>query len=458
MENHHYQEEGQFQRKMTSRHLFMLSLGGVIGTGLFLSSGYTISQAGPFGAILSYLVGAVVVYLVMLSLGELAVAMPVTGSFHTYATKFISPGTGFTVAWLYWICWTVALGTEFLGAGMLMGRWFPHIPAWIFAAIFATIIFGLNALSVRLFAEAEFYFSSIKVITIIIFIVLGTLAIFGVLPYEGSHEVPYFHNLTAQGLFPNGMVAVVSVMLSVNYAFSGTELIGIAAGETENPKEAVPRAIHTTIGRLVIFFVLTIVVLASLLPMKEAGVTDAPFVLVFDKIGIPFAADIMNFVILTAILSAGNSGLYASSRMLWSLANEGMLSKKIVRINEHGVPMRALLLSMVGALLALFASVYAADTVFLALVSIAGFAVVAVWLSIPIAQIRFRKEFLKTHDLSELSYQTPFTPVLPYITVILLGISIIGIAWDASQRAGLYFGIPFIILCYAYHYWKFKKF
>lgn len=458
MENHHYQEEGQFQRKMTSRHLFMLSLGGVIGTGLFLSSGYTISQAGPFGAILSYLVGAVVVYLVMLSLGELAVAMPVTGSFHTYATKFISPGTGFTVAWLYWICWTVALGTEFLGAGMLMGRWFLHIPAWIFAAIFATIIFGLNALSVRLFAEAEFYFSSIKVITIIIFIVLGTLAIFGVLPYEGSHQAPYFQNLTAQGLFPNGMVALVSVMLSVNYAFSGTELIGIAAGETENPKEAVPRAIHTTIGRLVIFFVLTIVVLASLLPMKEAGVTDAPFVLVFDKIGIPFAADIMNFVILTAILSAGNSGLYASSRMLWSLANEGMLSKKIVRINEHGVPMRALLLSMIGALLALFASVYAADTVFLALVSIAGFAVVAVWLSIPIAQIRFRKEFLKTHDLSELSYQTPFTPVLPYITVILLGISIIGIAWDASQRAGLYFGIPFIILCYAYHYWKFKKF
>lgn len=164
MENHHYKEEGQFQRKMTSRHLFMLSLGGVIGTGLFLSSGYTISQAGPFGAILSYLVGAVVVYLVMLSLGELAVAMPVTGSFHTYATKFISPGTGFTVAWLYWICWTVALGTEFLGAGMLMGRWFPQIPAWIFAAIFAMIIFGLNALSVRLFAEAEFYFSSIKVV------------------------------------------------------------------------------------------------------------------------------------------------------------------------------------------------------------------------------------------------------------------------------------------------------
>lgn len=457
-ENHRFEDEGQFQRKMTSRHLFMLSLGGVIGTGLFLSSGYTIAQAGPFGAILSYLVGAVVVYLVMLSLGELAVAMPVTGSFHTYATKFISPGTGFTVAWLYWICWTVALGTEFLGAGMLMGRWFPAVPAWIFATLFAVVIFALNALSVRFFAEAEFYFSSIKVITIILFIILGLGAMFGVIPMASGQAAPYFSNLTAHGLFPNGWVAVVSVMLAVNYAFSGTELIGIAAGETDNPKEAVPRAIKTTIGRLVIFFVLTIVVLAALLPSEEAGVSQAPFVTVFDKIGIPFAADLMNFVILTAILSAGNSGLYASSRMLWSLANEGMISKKVVKINRHGVPMRALLLSMVGAVFALLASIYAADTVFLALVSIAGFAVVVVWLSIPIAQIRFRKEWKKEHSEDELSYKTPFNPILPYITILLLVISIIGIAWDASQRAGLYFGIPFILLSYAYYYLVHKKF
>ena len=409
MENHNYENEGQFQRKMTSRHLFMLSLGGVIGTGLFLSSGYTIAQAGPLGAILSYLVGAVVVYLVMLSLGELAVAMPVTGSFHTYATKFISPGTGFTVAWLYWICWTVALGTEFLGAAMLMQRWFPSVPAWMFAAFFALVIFGINALSVRSFAEAESFFSSIKVIAILVFIILGL------------------------------------------------ELIGIAAGETDNPKEAVPRAIKTTIGRLVIFFILTIVVLASLLPMKEAGVSSAPFVDVFDKMGIPFAADIMNFVILTAILSAGNSGLYASSRMLWSLANEGMLNKKLVKINKHGVPMTALLISMAGAVLSLFSSIYAADTVYLALVSIAGFAVVVVWLSIPLAQINFRKQWNLEHSDDELDYKTPFNPILPYITIILLAISVLGIAWDSSQRAGLYFGIPFMIFCYLYHYLRFKK-
>ncbi|HHF7038579.1 TPA: amino acid permease [Streptococcus mutans] len=456
MENHNFENEGQFKRKMTSRHLFMLSLGGVIGTGLFLSSGYTIAQAGPLGAVISYLVGAIVVYLVMLSLGELAVAMPVTGSFHTYATKFISPGTGFTIAWLYWICWTAALGTEFLGAGMLMGRWVPYVPTWVFAALFALLIFGLNALSVRSFAEAESFFSSIKVLAILVFIILGFGAMLGLVSFNGKHEVFLFSHLTAHGALPKGLSALISVMLAVNYAFSGTELIGIAAGETNNPKEAVPKAIKTTIGRLVIFFVLTIVVLASLLPMKEAGVSSAPFVDVFDKMGIPFAADIMNFVILTAILSAGNSGLYASSRMLWSLANEGMISPRVVKINEHGVPMRALLLSMAGAVLSLFSSIYAADTVYLALVSIAGFAVVVVWLSIPMAQINFRKEWLKSHAQEDLFYKTPFTPILPYITIMLLLISIIGIAWDASQRAGLYFGIPFILLCYLYYYWRHK--
>ncbi|EHJ51587.1 amino acid permease [Streptococcus macacae] len=458
MENHNFDNEGQFKRKMTSRHLFMLSLGGVIGTGLFLSSGYTIAQAGPLGAVISYFIGAIVVYLVMLSLGELAVAMPVTGSFHTYATKFINPAAGFTIAWLYWICWTVALGTEFLGAGMLMQRWFPQIPTWIFAAAFALIIFGINALSVRSFAEAESFFSSIKVIAIIVFIVLGLGAMFGFVSFEGKHEAILFRHLTAHGALPKGLPAFVSVLLTVNYAFSGTELIGIAAGETDNPQKAVPQAIKTTIGRLVIFFVLTIVVLASLLPMKEAGVSKAPFVDVFDRMGVPYAADMMNFIILTAILSAGNSGLYASSRMLWSLANEGMISKAIVKINDHGVPMRALLLSMAGAVLALFSSIYAADTVYLALVSIAGFAVVAVWLSIPIAQINFRKKWLKKHTVEELSYKTPFTPILPYVTIILLLVSIVGIAWDPEQRVGLFFGIPFAAICYFYYYWRHKTY
>ncbi|HEL2474295.1 TPA: amino acid permease [Streptococcus suis] len=457
MENHNFENQGTFNREMNSRHLQMLSIGGVIGTGLFLSSGYTIAQAGPFGAVAAYLFGAIMVYLVMFSLGELSVAMPVTGSFHTYATKFISPGTGFMVAWMYWLCWVVALASQFVGAAQLMQRWFPSVPIWVFATIFAVIVFGLNTLSVGWFAKAEDALSSIKVYAIAVFIVLGTLAIFGILPFEGTNAAPLFTNITAQGLLPNGLVGLISVMLSVNYAFSGVEMIGIAAGETDNPQKAVPQAIKSTIGLLVIFFVLTIVVLASLLPMSEAGVTEAPFVLVLDKIGFPYAADIMNFIILTAILSASTSGLYASSRMLWSLANEGMISKELVKINKHGVPMRGMILSMIGVVIALIASIYAEDTIFLALVSIAGFAVVIAWLAIPLAQIGFRREFLKNHSEDELEYKTPFSPTLPWITVILLVISIIGIGWDPSQRAGLYFGVPFMIGCYIYHYIRFKK-
>ncbi|HEL1551030.1 TPA: amino acid permease [Streptococcus suis] len=457
MENHNFENQGTFNREMNSRHLQMLSIGGVIGTGLFLSSGYTIAQAGPFGAIAAYLFGAVMVYLVMFSLGELSVAMPVTGSFHTYATKFISPGTGFMVAWMYWLCWVVALASQFVGAAQLMQRWFPSVPIWIFATIFAVIVFGLNTLSVGWFAKAEDALSSIKVYTIAAFIVLGTLAIFGILPFEGTNAAPLFNNITSNGLLPNGLVGFITVMLSVNYAFSGVEMIGIAAGETDNPKKAVPQAIKSTIGLLVIFFVLTIVVLAALLPMSEAGVTEAPFVLVLDKIGFPYAADIMNFIILTAILSASTSGLYASSRMLWSLANEGMISKELVKINKHGVPMRGMILSMIGVVIALIASIYAEDTIFLALVSIAGFAVVIAWLAIPLAQIGFRREFLKNHSEDELEYKTPFSPTLPWITVVLLVISIIGIGWDPSQRAGLYFGVPFMIGCYIYHYIRFKK-
>lgn len=457
MENHKHKNEGEFQRKMTKRHLFMLSLGGVIGTGLFMTSGQTVKVAGPLGAVLAYLAGSVIVYLVMLSLGELTVAMPVTGSFHTYATKYISPGSGFAVAWLYWLCWTVALGSEFLGAGIIMhDNWFPDTPSWIFALVFAIIVFIINAMSTSSFAEAESFFSSIKVMAIVVFIVLGLGAMFGLVQYNGEHRAILFENYTKNGLWPKDLPTFLSVMLAVNYAFSGTELIGIAAGETKNPTETVPAAIKTTIGRLVLFFVVTIIILAALLPMNEAGV-NASFATVFAQMGIPHAGDIMNIVVLIAILSAGNSGLYASSRMLWSLANEGMISKKVVKVNQHGVPMRALCLSMIGALLSLFASGYEDSFVFLALTSIASFAVGAVWLSIPLAQINFRKEWRKTHSDDELHYKTPFTPVLPWITVGLLTVSILGGIFDPAMRVGIIFGVPFTVICYLYHYLRFKK-
>lgn len=417
------------KRKMEARHLLMISLGGVIGTGLFLSSGYTIHQAGPIGAILAYALGAVLVYLVMLCLGELAVAMPFTGSFHVYATKYIGPGTGFTVALLYWLTWTVALGSEFTAAGLIMQKWFPHTPTWLWSALF--------------------------MIAIIAFIILGGAAIIGLLPISGYHHAPGLHNLVAGGIFPNGIKAVFTTMLTVNFAFSGTELIGVTAGETKDPGKNIPKAIHTTLLRLCLFFIGSIVVMAALIPYQKAGVSQSPFVLVFRQIGLPFAGDLMNFVVLTAILSAANSGLYASTRMLWSLANEKMIPARVAKTTKSGIPLLALSLSMLGGILALLSSVVAAETVYLVLVSISGLAVVIVWMVIALSQLNFRKQFLaEGHQLSELTFRTPGYPWIPLAAFILSFLSCVLIIFDPTQRPALFYMVPFIIACYVIYYVK----
>ncbi|MCD5322174.1 MULTISPECIES: amino acid permease [Pontibacillus] len=438
---------------MKTRHLVMLSLGGVIGTGLFLSSGYTIHQAGPLGTILAYGIGALVVYLVMLCLGELSVQNPETGAFHTYAHNYIGPGTGFTVAWLYWLTWTVALGSEFTAAGLLMQRWFPDVSVWIWSAFFAALIFSLNAFSVKFFAEAEFWFSSVKVVAIVLFILIGFGAMFGWVTVTNSEPTSVLSNFTSQGLFPNGVTAILMTMLAVNFAFSGTELIGIAAGETVNPSKTIPLAIRTTLVRLILFFIGTIVVLSALLPTDVAGVVESPFVAVLDRIGIPYAADVMNFVILTAILSAANSGLYASARMLWSLADKETISPVFAKLSSRGVPLIAMTFSMIGGGLALLSSVIAPDTVYIVLVSISGLAVVVVWMSISASHFQFRRAYRKAgHKETDLAYKAPFYPVVPIAAFTLCLASCVGIAFDPTQRIALYCGIPFIALCYGSYY------
>lgn len=441
--------ETHLNRTMSGRHVLMISLGGVIGTGLFLSSGYTIHQAGPLGTLIAYGIGAILVYLVMLCLGELSVAMPYTGAFHVHAKQFIGPATGFTVAILYWLTWTIALGSEFTASGLIMQHWFPSIPTWFWSLFFIILIFTFNALSVRWFAEAEFWFSSIKVIAIIVFIVIGGLAIFGLLPFHGHHQAVGFTHFYDHGWFPNGFGGIFTTMLTVNFAFSGTELIGITAGETKNPKKTIPKAIHTTLWRLVLFFIGSMFVMSALISYKQAGVTQSPFVLVFKEIGIPYAADIMNFVVLTAIMSAANSGLYASSRMLWSLSNEGTLPAIFKKTTKRKVPLIAMSASMIGGLFALLSSVYAAGSVYLALVSISGLAVVLVWMAIALSQINFRKAYVKSgKDLKDLKFRTPGFPIVPWLAFILSGLSCLLIWFDPTQRVALYYTVPFVILCY----------
>lgn len=437
------------KRTMKARHLVMLSLGGVIGTGLFFNTGYIISTTGAAGTLLAYLIGALVVWLVMQCLGELSVAMPETGAFHVYASRYLGPATGYTVAWLYWLTWTVALGSSFTAAGFCMQYWFPQIPVWIWCLVFCVLIFGLNVVSTRFFAESEFWFSLLKVFTIVLFLILGVAAMTGLLPMHDGTPAPGLHNITSQGWFPHGGLPILMTMVAVNFAFSGTELIGIAAGETESPHKVIPIAIRTTVVRLIVFFVGTVFVLAALIPMQQAGVEKSPFVLVFEKVGIPYAAGIFNLVILTAILSAANSGLYASGRMLWSLANQNTLPHCFARVTKRGVPLTALSVSMLGGLLALASSVIAPDTVFVALSAISGFAVVAVWLSICASHYVFRRRHVQQgKPLCDLLYRAPWYPAVPVLGFILCLVACAGLAFDPDQRIALWCGIPFVALCY----------
>ncbi|AEI44760.1 amino acid permease [Paenibacillus mucilaginosus] len=446
------------QRTMKSRHLYMISLGGVIGTGLFISSGYTINQAGPGGALLAYLVGGFIMYLVMMCLGELSVAMPVTGSFQTYAARYIGPATGFTIGWLYWLGWVVTLGSEFTAAGLMMKRWFPHVPVWLWCVFFVVLLFLLNAMSAKAYAETEYWLASIKLVTIILFIGLGGAAMFGLISPQGG-PAPMLSNFTGEGgLFPNGLGAILFTMIAVNFSYQGSELVGIAAGESEEPEKTIPRSIKNTVWRVIFFFVASIFIVAGLIPWKEAGVEESPFVTVFDSIGIPYAADIMNFVILSALLSVANSGLYAASRMLWALSKENMAPGPLGKLSRRGVPLNALLVSIGVACLSLLSSVFAPDTVYLWLVSIAGLTAMLVWMGIAASQYMFRRRFVQEGgDPASLKYRVPMYPLVPVLAFVLCTTACVGLAFDPEQRMALYCGIPFILICYALYYLKYRN-
>ncbi|AMV09558.1 UNVERIFIED_ORG: arginine:proton symporter (AAT family) [Anoxybacillus amylolyticus] len=449
----------ELKRELKSRHLFMIALGGVIGTGLFLGSGYTIHEAGPGGAVVAYLFGGLVMYLTMLSLGELAVRIPDAGSYQTYATKFISPAVGYCIGWLSWLNWSVTVGIELLTVSILMKRWFPDVPTWVFCAVFALLLFLINALSVKGFGEVEFWFSSIKVLTVIAFIVLGLAAMFGVIHMKNGQPAPFFSNFTDHGgLFPNGFWAIFTTMILVNFSFQGTELVGVAAGESREPEKTVPVALRNTVWRILIFFILAIFVLAGLFPWEKAGVVESPFVEVFDNIGIPYAADIMNFVIITAVLSVANSGLYATSRVLWSMSRQGMVTPFFSKLSKRGVPINALIASIAIGCLSLLCSVYAEDTVYVWLTAIAGFGAVTVWASIALSSYFGRKAFLREGgDVRDLKYRTPLYPFVPLAAFALNMATIIGLAFIPDQRIALYCGIPFLLACYGYYHLVAKK-
>lgn len=447
----------QLNRTMKSRHLMMLSLGGVIGTGLFLNVGYTINQAGPGGAIIGYLIGGFILYMVMTCLGELAVHMPVTGSFQTYATKFIHPTAGFSLGWMYFVGSAATAGVEFTAAGILMKHWFPDMPTWIWCAIFIVLLFSLNALSTRGFAEAEFWFAGIKVLAVVFFIIVGAAAIFGIVPMA-DRVAPHLTNLEPTLLFPAGIIIIFVTMMNVIFSYQGSELVGIAAGETENPQKTIPKAIRTILVRIIVFYIASIVILSAIFPSSELGLLESPFVTLLELVGIPYAADIMNFIILTAILSVGNSCLYASTRLLWAMSLEDMAPKIFSKTSRRNIPLNALLFTMVFSLLSLLTSVMKADAVFVLLMSIAGISVTISWMGIALSQFMFRRKYVKSGGrLEDLQYRVKWYPFIPLFCITFCSAILIFLLWDETQRAGVLYGIGFLLLCIIFYSIKLKR-
>lgn len=456
------EQNNELKRGLSARHLNMIALGGSIGTGIFIAMGDTLNQAGPGGALVAYGLVGIMVYFLITSLGEMATHMPISGSFSSYATKFIDPSLGFALGWNYWYNWAITVAAEMVAGSLIMKYWFPHVSGFVWSAVFLAIIVGLNVLSSKAYGESEYWFAGIKVITVIVFLIIGILTIVGIL---GGKEVGFHNYVVSDGPFHGGMKSIFAIFLIAGFSFQGTELIGIAAGESKNPEKTIPKAIKSIFWRILIFYIGTIVILGAIIPFTEASINTSPFTMVFEKVGIAGAASLMNAIILTSVLSAGNSGMYASTRMLYSMAKDGMAPKLFAKTNKRGVPINALLLTTLVASLCFLTGLYAESTVYVWIIAASGLAGFIAWVGIAICHYRFRKAYVhQKYDLKELKYTAKWYPFGPILSLLMCTIIIIGQGYsyikpDSIDWQGLtasYIGIPLFVVLYVWYKVKYK--
>lgn len=452
----------EVKRELKTRHLSMIALGGSIGTGLFVASGSAISTAGPGGGLVAYIALGVMVYFLMTSLGEMATNMPVSGSFATYSTKYVDPALGFAMGWNYWFNWAITLAVDISTAALVMKFWLPDIPGWIWSVAVLVIIFMINALTVKAFGETEYWMAMIKVVTVIIFLIVGVLTIFGIM---GGHATGLENFTYKKAPFVGGMPAMLSVFVVAGFSFQGTELVGITAGESATPEKSIPKAINEVFWRILLFYILAIFVIACLIPYTSpdllgSSATDiaiSPFTLVFRRAGLAAAASVMNAVILTSVISAANSGMYASSRMLYSLSLDGYAPTYFQHTTKNGVPLRAQVATTVIGALAFITSV-AGPQVYTWLVAASGLTGFIAWLGIAISHFRFRRAFVKQgHDLSELKYHAKWFPFGPILALVLCILVIAGqnttafAQFDWEQIGVTYLSVPLFIVLFVYY-------
>ena len=439
------EREGGLKHSLSTGQLSMIAIGGAIGTGLFLGSAFAIGFAGP-SVLISYAIGGVISLLLMGCLAEMTVGHPTSGAFGAYAEFYIGPLAGFLVRYAYWSSIVLAVGTEVTAIALYMQYWFPHVPGWFWIIGFSFGLIAINAVSVNTFGSVEYGFSMFKIAAIVAFLLLGAYFVMNAPPASGVG----FHNYTAHGgFFPRGIWGTWVAVIVAIFSYLSIEMIAVAAGEAKDPQRAITRAFRATLLRLLFFYLCTLALVLAIVPWKTAGTAGSPFVKVMSATHVPGAAGLINLVILVAALSAMNSQLYITTRMMFSLARAGYAPRRLGEVNARGVPLAALLLSSVGIALAVALNMLMPEASFALMISISMFGALFTWLMIFVTHLFFRRKHPGPSAFRMWGY--PYTSVLG--AVLMLAILVTSL-FTREFRMTLVYGLPLLAaLTIAYHLW-----
>lgn len=435
---------GGLRRGLTARHIQFMALGSAIGTGLFYGSSAAIQTAGP-AVLIAYMIGGAVIFLVMRALGEMAVRHPVAGSFGQYASRYVGPFAGFLTGWTYTFEMFVVALADVTAFGVYMGFWFPEVERWVWILAVVFVIAAVNLASVKVFGELEFWFALIKIVAIVAMIAGGiAIIVFGFSNPTG-HETGV-SNLFAEGGFaPHGLWGLLASLTIVMFAFGGTEVIGITAGEAENPKKILPRAINSVPVRILLFYVLALAVIMMIQPWHTIDGEASPFVSIFSGLGLEGAANVLNLVVITAALSAINADIFAAGRMLHGLAEQGQAPRAFARTTKSGVPFLTVLAMVCALLLGVLLNIWFHDQIFFLIAALATFATVVVWLMILISHARMKAE-IRRRNSPPSEFPAPLWPVGSYLAMGVIALVIVLIGVIPDTRAALVVGAVWIVL------------
>lgn len=425
-------EQHELKRDLKNRHVQLIAIGGTIGTGLFLGSGKAISLAGP-SIILAYLIVGIALFFVMRALGELLLSKGGYSSFTEFATEYLGDWAGYVTGWTYWFCWVMTAMADVIAVGMYTQYWFD-IPQWIPAIICLVALLVLNLLTVKLFGELEFWFALIKIITIVALIAIGIVLL--VIGFETDTGKVAVSNLWEHGgLFPNGAFGFLMAFQMVVFAFVGMELVGVSAAETANPKKNIPSAINKIPVRILLFYVGALFVILTINPWDTLSATSSPFVQVFALVGIPVAAGLINFVVLTSAASAGNSGLFSTSRMLFSLGKSKQAPKAFAQLNRNSVPQNGLIFSAIVVSVGALLSYLMPEDAFGIVTTISAICFIWVWSIILISHIIYKKRHPELHASS--IFKAPLTPFINYVVLAFFMFLLVVMAISEATRTAL---------------------